>query len=121
MEDSAPRSVGVDRFGCPIVDPTPSTLSLGEYIDFCGAACDPYFGQARDEGWFIACVSKQIPLPGAVSDARICVTGPIDGEDYLVSDSGKAIGLEPLCWAPCGSEGVTDARLADSVPERCHE
>ncbi|MGB8222809.1 MAG: hypothetical protein WCF10_09480 [Polyangiales bacterium] len=115
-------SPGVDRFGCPIVQPSPFVASL-EYVEFCGDGCAPLGAVDMQDGsdWFVACVSDEISRPVSSSDVTFCLTGPEDNRDYQVADTEDATVLASLCWIPCEADSVSDPGLDGWVPDYCLE
>jgi len=121
--DLTPRSVGIDHFGCPMVDPTPWGLELEDYETFCGAGCFPAAADLVDapapERWFIACVSEDASSGGVGQDALGCARSPIDGRAYYIYLSAL-LPLMDLCWYFCTDDGP-NPDPAYGFPDYCFE
>lgn len=121
--DVTPRSVGIDRFGCPMVDPTPWGLELEDYETFCGAGCLPAAAELveapEQERWFVACVFEDASRGGVGQDALGCARSPVDGQAYFIYTS-TFLSLMDLCWYFCTDDGP-NPNPAYGFPDHCFE
>lgn len=93
----------IDPFGCPFVRPIP-WVSVAEHQTTCGPGCQP---EGVDET-FVGCVSSDVPpYPHEVVSAmRICLTHPVDGEDYRFANLASAWPFMHSCWRLCGAASI---------------
>jgi len=114
----------VDPYGCPFIEPEPWT-NLVEHQEACGDGCTP---ASANGDMFVACVGDEVPRldpdTGAAS-ALVCLTNPIDDEDYLFADTSAAWPIMHLCWSRCGEVGpippAPDAMPPFEPPSECFE
>ena len=107
----------IDPFGCPFIDPMP-WVSMEEHQKACGPGCTP----DGVNGTFVACIGDDVPLyPYEVfPQVVVCLTHPVDGEDYRFSSMETAWPLTYLCWPLCGADSILPGEDFQP-PEECFE
>lgn len=127
IDGSSPEAVGTDQFGCPVVVPSRWVLTGEEYAEFCGEGCEAWDAILRgsNEAWFVACVAEELLSPPGepALDVTMCVQSPVDGQQYLASDSLAAGPLFRSCWPPCAPDDPNSADLEPRqvLPDYCFD
>ncbi len=103
-EKLTPRSWNagdIDPYDCPFIDPVP-WVSAEAHRETCGPGCEP----SGTGSSLVACVGDEVPrYPERVvtPQVTVCLTHPVDGEDYSFGNLDIAWPHMHLCWRSCAT------------------
>jgi len=96
----------LDPYGCPFLVPTP-WVSQEQHQDECGPGCTPNAIAEKTTDIFVGCVGEDVPQLDSetlIPSSIVCLTNPLDKQDYRFGDISGAWPMLHLCWAYCGED-----------------
>ncbi|MEM8609620.1 MAG: hypothetical protein AAGF92_21130 [Myxococcota bacterium] len=82
----------------------------------CEEGCTRTTGRIDNTQYFVACVQNEsLETEVGVFDATVCMTSPVDGLDYRVSDPLDAQAVAQVCWIPCSASDPLDPAFEEWI------